>query len=81
MTITFINDWISDLFILKDILDQLSFQTSSTRQKNMLSVPKSQGGSMLYGSTFRKHPAWYSVQREVDPNNPKLNDQSQVRLP
>ena len=73
MAITFNNDWISDLCILKDILDQLSFQTSSTRQKNMLTIPKSQGGSMLYGSTFRQHPTWYSVQREQDPKNPKLN--------
>ena len=73
MAITFNNDWISDLCILKDILDQLSFQTSSTRSKHMLSVKKSIGGSMLYGSTFRQHPTWYSVQREQDPVNAKLN--------
>ena len=69
----FINDWFSDIYILREILDCIDFQTSSTRSKNYLYLPKKLGGSMLYGSTFRQQPAHYEKQREKDPFNPKLN--------
>lgn len=69
----FIKDWYSDIYILREILDFLEFQTSSTRSKHYLYIPKKEGGSMLYGSTFRQHPKHYKIQREKDPNNPKLN--------
>lgn len=69
----FINDWFSDIYILREILDCIEFQTSSTRSKNYLYMPKKHGGSMLYGSTFRQQPVHYKKQREPDPNNPKLN--------
>tara|TARA_R110001592_G_scaffold84381_3_gene249541 strand:- start:1197 stop:1901 length:705 start_codon:yes stop_codon:yes gene_type:complete len=68
----FSNDWFTDLYILRNILEQIEFQTSSTRNK-LHYCSKKQGGSMLYGSTFRQHPKHYKVQREKDPNNPKLN--------
>lgn len=68
----FSNDWFSDLYILRNILEQINFQTSSTRNK-LHYCSKKQGGSMLYGSTFRQHPKHYKVQRVKDPNNPKLN--------
>tara|TARA_R100000935_G_C2796280_1_gene148301 strand:+ start:117 stop:818 length:702 start_codon:yes stop_codon:yes gene_type:complete len=68
----FTNDWFTDIYILRNILEHVEFQTSSTRNKQFY-CPKKLGGSMLYGSTFRQHPKSYNVQREQDPNNPKLN--------
>lgn len=68
----FTNEWFTDLYILRNILEQVEFQTSSNRSK-LLYCPKRQGGSMLYGSTFRQHPKHYKVQRVKDPNNPNLN--------
>lgn len=68
----FTNEWFSDIYILREILNDITFQTSSTRCRNYLYLPQKLGGSMLYGSTFRQHPKRYGKQREVDPENPKL---------
>jgi len=61
-----------DLKIMEERIGRLKFQTSTNRKK-LLSVPESLGGSMLWGSTFRQHPAHYK-QRAPDPDtNGKLN--------
>ena len=61
-----------DLKIMEKRIGRLKFQTSTNRKK-LLTVPESLGGSMLWGSTFRQHPAHYK-QRKPDPDtNGKLN--------
>ena len=60
-----------DLKIMEERIGRLKFQTSTNRKK-LLSVPESQGGSMLWGSTFRQHPAHYK-QRKPDPDSPGKN--------
>ena len=61
-----------DLKIMRERISKLEFQTSTNRKK-LLAVPPSQGGSMLWGSTFRQHPKHYK-QRSADPDtNNRLN--------
>lgn len=61
-----------DLKIMEKRIGRLKFQTSTNRKK-LLTVSESLGGSMLWGSTFRQHPAHYK-QRKPDPDtNGKLN--------
>ena len=60
-----------DLKIMEERIGKLKFQTSTNRRK-LLSVPESLGGSMLWGSTFRQHPAHYK-QRQPDPDCPGKN--------
>ena len=61
-----------DLDIMKERREKLDFQTSTNRKK-LLNVPRSQGGSMLWGTTFRQHPKHYKVQRKPDPDYPGKN--------
>ena len=61
----FIGDWYSDLCMLNCILDELEFYSGSER-KNMVDKPHPKnGGSMLYGLTWRQR-ASYQKQRELD---------------
>ncbi len=48
----FTGDYLSDLIILTEYLDEIEFY-SGTERKKMLYVPQKQGGSMLYGITWR----------------------------
>lgn len=48
----FIGDWISDNVIMTSILDEIDFY-SGTERKLMLKVPEKEGGSMLFGTTWR----------------------------
>ena len=48
----FTGNWEEDNFIMTNILDAVEFY-SGTERKKMLKVPKSIGGSMLYGLTWR----------------------------
>ena len=70
--ILFTNNYEDDLHILEERISKLKFQTSTNRRK-LLSVPESQGGSMLWGSTFRQHPKHYPKLRSPDPDNPGKN--------
>ena len=63
----FTNNYEDDLHILEERISKLKFQTSTNRRK-LLSIPESQGGSMLWGSTFRQHPKHYPKQRSPDPD-------------
>ena len=68
----FTGNYKDDLIIMETRICQLEFQTSTNRKK-LLNVKKSEGGSMLWGSTFRQHPKHYK-QRSPDPDtNGRLN--------
>ena len=49
---TFNGEWYSDNLIMTSILDEINFY-SGTERKLMLKVPEKEGGSMLYGTTWR----------------------------
>jgi len=49
---TFTGDWYADNFIMNDILSTIDYYSGTERRK-MLKVPAKQGGSMLYGITWR----------------------------
>lgn len=48
----FNGDYLGDCLIMLDILNNIDFY-SGTERKKMLKVPKKEGGSMLYGTTWR----------------------------
>ncbi len=50
----FTGDWLSDQYIMYDIIDQMEV-VSGTDRNNILYVPKSQGGSNLFGYTWRSY--------------------------
>jgi hypothetical protein len=49
---TFNGDWLGDNTIMTEILDKIDFY-SGTERKLMLKVNPKEGGSMLYGTTWR----------------------------
>ena len=61
----FTGDWYADLCMLNCILDELEFYSGSERQKMTQSKHPKDGGSMLYGLTWRQRPS-YQKQRELD---------------
>ena len=54
MTTTFSGDWFADNAIMTSILDQIDFY-SGTERKKMLKVSPKEGGSMLYGTTWKSY--------------------------
>ena len=68
----FTGDYRLDIQTMEARLWKLEWQTSTNRKK-LLDVPKSVGGSMLWGSTFRQHPKSYLIQRQPDPDSPGKN--------
>jgi len=48
----FTGDWFADNFIMTEILDEVLFY-SGTERKKMINVSPKEGGSMLYGTTWR----------------------------
>ena len=52
----FIGEWFADNAIMRSYLDEVQFYSGTERRK-MLNVPPSQGGSMLYGLTWRGYLA------------------------
>jgi len=75
----FTGEWNEDLKIMQDRISKLDFKTSSTRKRLLLSVPKSIGGSMLWGSTFRQNPKHYTYQRKPDPDTGNKLNMTQVK--
>ena len=60
----FMGEWFADLCMLECVLNELEFYSGSERKKMVNKHPKD-GGSMLYGLTWRQR-ASYQKQREYD---------------
>jgi hypothetical protein len=63
----FTSDWEADNVIMSEYLDEVEFY-SGTERKEMLKVPSKEGGSMLYGTTWRNscHSS-LTKRRTIDP--------------
>jgi hypothetical protein len=68
----FIGEWFSDCAIMYSILENVKFYSGNER-KEMLYVKAGEGGSMLYGTTWKGHLAWRDgkqIFREKEPDTP-----------